>query len=107
MGTDADDGQIHAMFQRFYPGDTENFAKCFVEGLRAALDGRGVSMAALQHFFILHRKNSAEEAAGRFRAVVDEMQLRDEENHQADKDAEMKRQRGYQKGEDVEESEEE
>lgn len=105
--TDADDGQVHAMFQRFYPGDTENFAKRFVEGLRIELDGRGVSMAALQHFFILNRKTSSANAAESFRAVVDEMELRDEEKRQADKDDESKRRRGYQAGEYVEESEEE
>lgn len=104
--TDADDGQIHAMFQRFYPGDSENFAKRFVEGLRATLDGRGVSMAALQHFFILNRKSSAAHASESFQAVVDEMELRDEEKHQADKDNELKQQRGYQVGEDIEEEEE-
>eukprot|EP00931_Biecheleriopsis_adriatica_P016456 TRINITY_DN12113_c0_g1_i1.p1 TRINITY_DN12113_c0_g1~~TRINITY_DN12113_c0_g1_i1.p1 ORF type:complete len:497 (-),score=89.60 TRINITY_DN12113_c0_g1_i1:179-1669(-) len=105
--TDADDGQIHAMFDRFYPGDTENLAKRFVEGLRATLDGRGVSMAALQHFFILNRKSSAAHAAESFRAVVDEMELRDEEKRQEDKDKEMKRQRGYHVGEDLDEEEEE
>jgi len=105
--TDADDGQIHAMFERFYPGDTKNLAKCFVDGLRTTLDGRGVSMAALQHFFILNRKTSAEHAAESFRAVVDEMELRDEERHQEDKDKELKRQRGFQVGEDVYVEEEE
>jgi chaperone BCS1 len=104
---DADDAQIHTMFQRFYPEDKENLAKRFVEGLRTTLDGRGVSMAALQHFFILHRKASAVHAAESFRAVLDEMELRDEERHQAEKDTELKRQRGYQVGEDVESEEEE
>mmetsp|Transcript_2087 Transcript_2087/g.6280 ORF Transcript_2087/g.6280 Transcript_2087/m.6280 type:complete len:501 (+) Transcript_2087:93-1595(+) len=105
--TNAGDEQIREMFGRFYPGDTEDSANEFVAGLRAALDGRGVSMAALQHFFILNRKSLAAEAAGSFRAVVDEMELRDEEKHQARKDAEVKRQRGYQEGEDPSSEEEE
>lgn len=105
--TDADDAQIHAMFQRFYPGDSENLAKHFVKSLRANLGGRGVSMAALQHFFILNRKAPAAHAAASFRAVVDEMELRDEERHQAEKDKELKQQRGYQAGEDLDEEEEE
>merc|ERR1712014_272387 len=104
---DASDEQIHEMFQRFYPGNTEEPAKQFAKNLRASLSGRGVSMAALQHFFILSRKSSAAEAAARFQVVIDEIALRDEESRQADKDKEVKCQRGYQKGEDVEESEEE
>merc|ERR1711920_1139120 len=43
--TNAGDEQICEMFRRFYPRDVEDSAKQFVEGLRAALDGRGVSMA--------------------------------------------------------------
>merc|ERR1711920_1009910 len=49
----ASDDQICGMFQRFYPGDTNDSARKFVENLRMALDDRDVSMAALQHFFIL------------------------------------------------------
>jgi chaperone BCS1 len=104
----ATDDQIRGMFQRFYPGDdTNDPARRFVEGLREALRGRDVSMAALQHFFILNRKSSAKQAAERAQAVIDEMDLRDEEKHQADMDTEVKRRRGHNKGEDVSDSEEE
>lgn len=102
----AGDDQIHGMFLRFYPGAADD-AKNFVEGLRAALHGREVSMAALQHFFILNRKSTAVQAAERVQAVVDEMELRDEEKRQAEKDTEVKRQRGCVRGEELSEEEEE
>jgi chaperone BCS1 len=101
----AADDQIRGMFQRFYPGDTDDAARHFVEGLRAALNGREVSMAALQHFFILNRKSSGLEAAERVQTVIDEMELRDEEKRQKDMDTEVKRQR-YAKGEDMSDLEE-
>jgi len=104
----ATDDQIRGMFQRFYPGEgTEESARRFVDGLRLALSGRDVSMAALQHFFILNRKSTAVEAADRVQTVVDEMDLRAEEKHQADRDNETKRQRGFKEGEDVSDSGEE
>jgi len=100
--TSAGGDQIRGMFRRFYPCASNDTVTRFVEGLQAALDGREVSMAALQHFFILNRTNSAAVAAGRFEEVIDEMRFRDEEKKQQDQDSEVKRQRGY-----VEESEEE
>jgi chaperone BCS1 len=103
----AADDQIHGMFQRFYPGDTDDAARHFVQSLRAALNGREVSMAALQHFFILNRKSTAPQAAERVQTVIDEMELRDEEKQQAEKDTEVKRRRGHVKGEDLSASEEE
>ena len=49
------DEQIAGMFARFYPFSTVAMRLHFVQNLRAALDGRLVTTAALQHFFIVHR----------------------------------------------------
>eukprot|EP00929_Paragymnodinium_shiwhaense_P109206 TRINITY_DN75565_c0_g1_i1.p1 TRINITY_DN75565_c0_g1~~TRINITY_DN75565_c0_g1_i1.p1 ORF type:complete len:496 (-),score=71.77 TRINITY_DN75565_c0_g1_i1:297-1715(-) len=75
--TVATDEQVYGFFVRFYPeADDEKFAEPFVKKLRDALQGRDVSPAALQHFFIMHRKSSAEHASNSAGDVVREMEHR-------------------------------
>jgi len=77
--TFATDEQIAGMFRRFYPFSTAPLAQQFVEHLRAALHGREVSPAALQHFFIQHRKSVATRAVECVQDIVDELALREDE----------------------------
>lgn len=75
----ATDDQIAGMFDRFYPLTTGRPAQQFVSDLRVALDGREVSPAALQHFFIQHRKTPAARAVECVQDIVDELELREDE----------------------------
>jgi len=75
----ASDEQIFGMFARFYPFSSEELRQLFVERLRAALEGRLVTPAALQHFFIALRRSSAIEASERVQDVVDELDMRADE----------------------------
>ncbi|CAE7840436.1 BCS1 [Symbiodinium sp. CCMP2592] len=74
----ASDSQIAGMFARFYPG-TEHRCQDFVGNLRHRLTGRPVTTAALQHFFILHRRSSALQALDSVQDVVEELEQRDDE----------------------------
>eukprot|EP00439_Symbiodinium_sp_Y106_P005712 s4957_g1.t1 len=74
----ASDGQIAGMFARFYPG-TEHRCQDFVGNLRHRLAGRPVTTAALQHFFILHRRSSSLQALDSVQDVVEELEQRDDE----------------------------
>jgi chaperone BCS1 len=70
------DEQIEGMFKRFYPSSTAMLAKSFTSSVREALAGKEVSAAALQHFFILHRRSSAADAASAAADVVAELDQR-------------------------------
>ncbi|CAE7899431.1 BCS1 [Symbiodinium microadriaticum] len=74
----ASDSQIAGMFARFYPG-TEQRCQDFVTNLRHCLAGRPVTTAALQHFFILHRRSSALQALDSVQDVVEELEQRADE----------------------------
>lgn len=83
--TFATDEQIAGMFSRFYPFATRT-AQQFVQDLRVALRGREVSPAALQHFFIQHRKSSAMRAVECVQDIFDELELREDEQRLAQQD---------------------
>jgi len=87
----ASDEQIAGMFAAFYPLSTSQLQEQFVRDLRAALDGRLVTTAALQHFFIAHRRHAAAMAAARARDVVEELELRADEQRLLEADQERKR----------------
>ncbi|CAE7394263.1 BCS1 [Symbiodinium pilosum] len=74
----ASDAQIAGMFGRFYPS-TEQMCQDFVRSLRQRLAGRPVTTAALQHFFILHRRSSALQALDSVQDVVEELEQRADE----------------------------
>lgn len=86
----ATDEQLSGMFARFYPFSAEDTARQFVESLREALDGRPVTTAALQHFFITHRRSSAAQAIGSVQDVVDEIELRADEQRFLEQELEKK-----------------
>lgn len=63
--------QVVGFFRRFYPEEGDGqLALVFQSRLWEALDGRTVSPAALQHFFIMHRRSTAEHAANSAGDVV-------------------------------------
>jgi len=72
--TDATDEQMRGLFLSFYKEAPPALAEEFATALRDKLGERSVSMAALQHFFILMRKQSAEEAVASAGKVVEEME---------------------------------
>jgi chaperone BCS1 len=87
----ATDEQLSGMFRRFYPFSTAISAQKFVEDLRGVLCGREVSPAALQHFFIQHRKSTGARAVECVADIVDELRLREDEqrlSHQEPQKAE-------------------
>jgi chaperone BCS1 len=88
--TYAVDEQVAGMFARFYPLSTEQTRQDFVAKMRAALAGRPVSAAALQHFFIVQRRSSAKQASGNVDEIVAELDMRDEEQRLAEQDANAK-----------------
>lgn len=77
--TYATDEQFSLMFKRFYPFSSDQLADQFVHAARAKLNGRQVSTASLQHFFILHRKSTAKDAVEHVGDIVTEMHLREDE----------------------------
>ena len=70
--------QMQQMFRAFYPDSDEELAGKFEAGLTKALGNEELSMAALQHYFILMRKCTAVEAAAGVSAVLEEMADRKE-----------------------------
>jgi len=81
---DADKEQMQRLFLQFYPDAEPALAVKFADKLMAALGGKSVSMAALQHYFIVMRKQGAAEAAERVQAVVDEMEERKQQSEAAE-----------------------
>jgi len=82
----ASDEQIAGMFCRFYPWTTDKPAEQFVKELRTVLRGREVTPAALQHFFIQHRKSAATRAVECAQDIVDELELREDEHRLGQQD---------------------
>jgi len=93
--THATDDQIAQMFGNFYPMSTVAMAQKFVENVREALRGRLVTCAALQHYFILHRKSSAATALDlkHVKEIAREIDLRADEQHQRQQDEADKKSR--------------
>eukprot|EP00286_Rhodomonas_abbreviata_P028753 CAMPEP_0181307498 /NCGR_PEP_ID=MMETSP1101-20121128/10916_1 /TAXON_ID=46948 /ORGANISM="Rhodomonas abbreviata, Strain Caron Lab Isolate" /LENGTH=502 /DNA_ID=CAMNT_0023413727 /DNA_START=178 /DNA_END=1683 /DNA_ORIENTATION=- len=79
--TDAQPEQMERLFLQFYPQAPAALATQFRAKLVSALENAGeksVSMAALQHFFIVNRRACAEEAA-EGRGIMEEMQEREKQ----------------------------
>merc|ERR1719473_1940821 len=72
--TDADADQAAELFRQFYPQAAPALAEAFADALFKLLKERetSVSMAALQHYFILKRKASAEDAAAGAEKILEE-----------------------------------
>jgi len=86
--------QMRQLFAQFYPEANpeaaDGLAARFEARLVAALGAQEVSMAALQHYFILMRKRPAEEAADGVQAILEEMAERKMKEGAAAKQAEAK-----------------
>lgn len=78
--------QMRQLYKQFYPDAADGLAASFEAKLVAALGGEEVSMAALQHYFIVMRKRSAEEAAEGVAAILEEMAERREKEGAVDKE---------------------
>lgn len=84
--THASDEQIAGMFSRFYPFSTPATQQRFLGALRAVLAGRPVTTALLQHFFIVHRRSDALQAIDSVQDVVEELELRADEQRFMEED---------------------
>jgi len=87
----ASDEQITLMFARFYPFTNPTMRQSFVGNLRSALAGRVVTTAALQHFFIMHRRSSASKALESTQDVVAELDLRADEQRMLEEELASKK----------------
>jgi len=72
----ADAEQMAMLFRQFYPVAEDGLAQAFATNLTEQLKGETVSMAALQHYFIVMRSKSAAEAAEGVAEIVAEMNER-------------------------------
>jgi len=70
--TDATREQMKGLFIQFYKAATTTQADEFADALSAVLGEKTVSCAALQHFFILQRKATIEEAIANVGTVLEE-----------------------------------
>lgn len=70
--TDATKEQMEGLFEQFYKDAPPERATEFANALIATLGDKTVSCAALQHYFILQRKASAQEAIANVATVLDE-----------------------------------
>jgi len=71
--------QMRQLFMQFYPKASVDDARLFADKTTEALDGRNVSMAALQHFFIVSRRRTAQEAIASVGDIPHELEARDKE----------------------------
>jgi len=105
--------QMRQLYRQFYPAATDEQASAFEAALLASLGDEKVSMAALQHFFILQRKATADEAIANVRLVIEEVERRKSDEADKKQASEMKEKKGNEKsdekgeGEGEEEQEEE
>jgi chaperone BCS1 len=68
----ATEEQMAGLFGQFYKEASQELAQSFAKGLMDLLgDKESVSMAQLQHYFIMQRKATPEEAAAQFAKVVE------------------------------------
>lgn len=65
--------QMREIFKQFYPESSDTIATEFQQNLEELLKEQKVSMAALQHYFILKRKATAKEAATGVELVLEEL----------------------------------
>jgi len=72
--TDATPEQMRLLFSQYYRSAATSLADKFADNLVELLgSGRTVSMACLQHYFIMKRKKTAEDAAADVQLIIDEM----------------------------------
>ena len=87
----ATDGQMEKLFRSFYDAIVSQnckYASEFAANLSNLLKkhGKNVTMAQLQHFFVLHRKDSAQTAAADYNAIIEIISSREEETDEERKD---------------------
>jgi len=71
--------QMRKLFAQFYPQAAPESGAAFAARLVERLAGKEVSMAALQHFFVISRKRAADEAVASLGEIVEELRARDDE----------------------------
>ena len=103
----ADGEQMRLLFKQFYPQSSAAQATAFEEALLKSLSGEKVAPAALQHFFILQRKASADEAIANVHLVMEEIERRKSDDAAGVKEAEAEAAKGEGKGDEGEAEEEE
>jgi chaperone BCS1 len=105
--TDATEEQMVGLFKSFYAHAEDSLATAFAKSLQKQLgEGRTISMAALQHYFIQQRKATAEEASKQVEKIIEEMEAmgkgkKGKEGEEKGKGAESK---GEEKGKEGDES---
>ena len=105
--TDATEEQMVGLFKSFYAHAEDSLATAFAKRLQKQLgEGRTISMAALQHYFIQQRKATAEEASKQVEKIIEEMEAmgkgkKGKEGEEKGKGAESK---GEEKGKEGDES---
>merc|ERR1719171_419588 len=94
------------LFKSFYQAaDNEALATAFAKGLKEQLGEKTISMAALQHYFIMQRKATAEEASKQVEKVIEEMETmgkgkgKEEEKKDKDTDEEGEKKKDKKGGE--------
>jgi len=85
---DASREQMADLFKQFYKAAPPKLAEQFAKSLSEALDAKKTtaSMAQLQHYFIMQRKTSAEDAAAAVHKVLEEQEARKIEKEANDKE---------------------
>ena len=72
--SDATPEQMKLLFAQYYPEADKSLGEKFAVRLGDLLGERTASMAQLQHYFIMMRKQSAEKAAEEVKKVIEEME---------------------------------
>lgn len=80
----AEEEQMKQLFLQFYDQATDEQAASFAAALSKSLGDEKVSMAALQHFFVVQRRRSAVEAIKRVGTVKEELEHRKDEQKKKD-----------------------
>lgn len=82
------DGQLRAMWDRFYPRAEPALGPAFVSRLRECLQGAKIAACSLQHFFVGQMRSTAEEALANVQCIVDDMREKAEETAKQEAEAE-------------------
>mmetsp|Transcript_22722 Transcript_22722/g.35581 ORF Transcript_22722/g.35581 Transcript_22722/m.35581 type:complete len:498 (+) Transcript_22722:168-1661(+) len=65
--------QMAALFLQFFPDQSAEVGKKFADAVVEVLDGKKISMAAMQHYFIGKMESSAEEAITGVQAILEDL----------------------------------